>query len=146
MGWPSKKPRWSAEPCGAHRTHKPQQGSKPVSPSVPTTTELTDPELGRLEGIEVILGEGVEIETLGDTAVPLPGKGRLTESVIVAPNRIRFTLVATTEEGVKEIASLQAGTTNIFPNIVDKGGGRITLNMNFVNHRDHQKEPTKEPT
>lgn len=133
MDWPRRRNALR------HSSHCPHSGVMPypisysVSPSSPVTVrpELTDPELARLEEVEVVLPEGVELMSLAQQDTPLPDKGRLTDGKILNPDRIAFTVVATTEAGVKMIHGLRHGTVNIIPQIITLGDGKLSVRMHF---------------
>jgi len=84
-----------------------------------------------LEDVEVVLPEGVELVRLIQDATALPLKGRLVDSKILSPNRIAFTVVATTELGVKMIEGLKDGMVNIVPEVITLADGKLRVQMHF---------------
>jgi len=120
-------PRWKGY-VGSSST---ASASASTSAPVKVTTELTDPELVRLEGVEVVLPESVELVNLMQQSTALPLKGRLIDSKILAPNRISFTIIATTELGSKMIGGLKEGKVNIVPSIFSLPDGKLRVTMQF---------------
>ena len=105
---------------------------KGASTSPPEPIEFTQTELGRLENVEVVLPDGVEITELKQTDTVLEGKGRLTDGRRVAQDRICFTVVATTALGMAMLEGLKNGTTNIIPSVEAVARGVLVVRMNFV--------------
>lgn len=139
MRWPKRSPYdgWPSRRVHDHRAPavviQPSGAVSQASPSAPVvvTAELTDPELARLENVEVILPEGVELVALTQQVTPLPDKGRLIEGKILEPNRISFTVVATTTLGVTMIEGLKNGLVNIRPTVSQNPDGLLTVRMSF---------------
>ncbi len=93
--------------------------------------ETTASELARLDDINIVLPQTIELVALNDTATILMGTGRITDAKLITPQQIAFSFVATTEAGVALIDALQDGRGKIIPLVKTLPNGGLRVNMQF---------------